>query len=64
MYRCPDDHDADEDRRIPSLLRGSVGVCATSEAIIIVLVLYLKDELVVIIHTNPRKNNVSLGVKR
>ena len=54
--------------RIPSLLRGSVGICATSEAILIVLVLYLLVpptgvELVVIYHTNPRKNNVNLGVK-
>ena len=60
MYRWNlDDDDANEDRRIPSLLRGSVGVCAITEAI-----LYcppLGVELVVIIHLNPRKNNVILG---
>ena len=45
-------------RRIPSLLRGSVGFCATSEVILIVILLYCfvpptGDHTNVIIHVNP-----------
>ena len=64
MYRRdPNVRDPDDDhiRRIPSLLRGNVGNCATSEVILIVLVLYflvppmgvLTD---VTTHVNPIKN--------
>ena len=68
MYRRdPDVCDADDDhiRRIPSFLRGSVGNCATSEVIRIVLVLYflvpMGDYIDVITHVNPRKNQCKLG---
>ena len=64
MYiRDRDVHDANYDHiwRIPSLLRGSVGNYATSEVILIVLVLYFlvpptRDYTDVITHVNPRKN--------
>ena len=64
MYRKdPDVRDVDDDHigRIPSLLRGSVGNCATSEDILIILVLYFLvpptgDYTDVITHINPRKN--------
>ena len=55
-----DNHDVDI-WRIPSLLRGSVGFCATSEVILIVILLYCfvpptRDHTDVIIHVNPWKN--------
>ena len=61
MYiRGPYVYDVDNDHiwRIPSSLRGSVGICATSEAILIVLVLYLLipprgDYTIVNIHCKP-----------
>ena len=64
MYRRdPDVRNVDDDHiiRIPSLLRGSVGICATSEVIIIVLVLYFfvpptRDCTDVTTHVNPRNN--------
>ena len=46
---------------MPSLLRGSVGICATSEVIFVVLVLYFLvpptgDYTDAITHVNPKKN--------
>ena len=61
--RDPNDHDVhdvrDVDiRRIPSLLRGRVGFCATSKVILIVILLYCfipptGDYTDVNIHVNP-----------
>ena len=64
MYRRdPDVHDVDDDHiwRITYLLRGIVRICATSEVIIIVLVLCFPipptgDYIEVITHVNPIKN--------
>ena len=60
MYRRdPNVHDADDDHiwRIPSSLRGSVGTCATSKAILIVLVPPMGDYTIVIIHCKPWGKN-------
>ena len=64
MYRrYPNVRDFDDDhiRRIPSLLRGSVGNCAASDVILIVLVLYFLVpptgvHIDVTTQLNPRKN--------
>ena len=57
VYHVDDDHIW----IIPSLLRGSVGICATSKVILIVIVLYFLvpptgDYTDVITYVNPRKN--------
>ena len=59
----PDDREVDDVCdyniwRIPSLLRGGVGFCATSKVILIVILLYcfvppMRDHTNVIIHVNP-----------